>query len=247
MFLRMNFLSLSSDLPDKKTWLARSSLAVWRGSTTSSLSAVNSDKTVCTLGHWANWTLIGATETQQQFSPDSAFFVVAIVSGKMPIVSLSLCFPLKENNPNLFDFIGRAPTIELSPRRSSKENQFRIEATVSCTDSGGLSPTSDPAFRPLDQWETRIEPLGQWELSIVFVPGEGRGRAGLCRYESLRPATGLSHTAQSSAELRAESIQTGVRRTLSHWASLTASLTVIFSRPTRWVVVKSEKKDDTKN
>ena len=82
---------------------------------------------------------------------DPAFFLCRQCGGEN--AQLSLSTRSKENNPNVFDFIGRSPTIEQSfigGGLSSKENQFRTDggATVCCTDSEGrlASARSDPAF-----------------------------------------------------------------------------------------------------
>ena len=78
---------------------------------------------------------------------DPAFFLCRQCGGEN--AQLSLSTRSKENNPNVFDFIGRSPTIEQSfigGGLSSKETDGG--ATVCCTDSDGrlASARSDPAF-----------------------------------------------------------------------------------------------------
>lgn len=127
---------------------------------------------------------------------DSAFFLCR-QSGENAQLSALSSPRSKENNPNVFDFIGRSPTIEFHPRRSSKENQFRttnVGATVCCTDSEGLP--SYPAFGPFVQSETNVE----------SGAGIGPARVEYTERDSSYRFEILARTrAQSSAELRTES------------------------------------------
>ena len=130
---------------------------------------------------------------------DPAFFLCRQCGAET--AQLLLSTRSKENNPNVFDFIGRSPTIEQSfigGGLSSKENQFRTDggATVCCTDSEGrLAPArSDPAFS-LSANEGRVlAEAGSPDRSME----KRRGDSGY-RFE-ISP-----DSAQSSAELRTES------------------------------------------